>query len=155
MEEKQIYDIIMADDLQKSLDENLEYLFLFIPELMDLVGIPVLKNDSSYDRLQKCFHCLLFSVKDFEVRMALLLQDLYITDNRHLSPSNYAKKILQRLHFSCNSIFDICLILEHPSQNLNFSLQEKVLAFKDAKKKEQERYYHSLQNKSKVLKRIQ
>ena len=46
---QKIYDIIMADDVKKSIEDNLEDLFFFIPELMDLVGIPAVKKDYSYD----------------------------------------------------------------------------------------------------------
>lgn len=158
---QKIYDIIMADDVKKSIEDNLEDLFFFIPELMDLVGIPAVKKDYSYDEFHKCVGALEFAPKDFEIRMAILLFDIGLSelnnlnnnkDKRELSVK-VARKILDRLYFSYNEIQRILLLIDNQKNIDDDILNDKRLKCVEAIQNEIGAHYNLVKSRVKTLKK--
>ena len=122
----EIYDILMADDVVESINDNRELLLSKIPELAAMFNF---EHHHPYHYLNVWNHTLLAlksSQKDFEVRLALLLHDIgkpfcYQVDNgiRHYKGHNeisyrISKRIFKRLNLNDKTQYNILeLILKH------------------------------------------
>lgn len=137
-------EILMADDVLESINDNTEYLFNIIPELSYIRGFEHKHPQHHLDVYEHTLYAISLSEKDFDVRLALLLHDLgkpfsYIEgDIRHFKghPAKSAKiaeRILTRLGFDCKYIKEICYLVKYhdtPINDLqienNYSLTEKL-----------------------------
>ena len=117
-------DILLADDVVKSIQDHLDYLLEIIPELQYMIGF---EHHHPHHHLDVWNHTLLalsLSSKDFDTRLCLLLHDIgkpfsYQDDEvRHFYghakvSSDMAKPILKRLGYEDYYIQTICTLIEH------------------------------------------
>ena len=71
-----IYSILMSDDVVEALKNNKEELLKIIPELKEEIGF---EHNHPHHHLDVWNHTLLavgMSIKDFDIRLALLLHDI-------------------------------------------------------------------------------
>ncbi len=149
---KQLENILNSDDVIKSIEENLDKLLLIIPEIKSMIGF---KHNHPHHHLDVWHHTLLalfLSVKNFEIRLVLLLHDIgkpfCFTDGevRHFKnhpevSKNISKKILNRLGYDKDFINEVCyLIGEHDTKitqeeiekNYNLSYKRYLIQWADA-----------------------
>lgn len=117
-------EILMSNDVVKSINENLDYLLDIIPEIKAMINF---EQNHPHHHLDVWNHTLLalsLAKKDYDVRLALLLHDIgkpfsYQDEEvRHFR--NHAKiseliskNILQRLGYDNSYITHICYLIEH------------------------------------------
>jgi len=117
-------EILMSDDVVKSINDNLNYLLDIIPEIKPMINF---EQNHPHHHLDVWNHTLLalsLSNKDYDVRLSLLLHDIgkpfsYQDEEvRHFR--NHAKiselisrNILQRLGYNNSYIAYICYLIEH------------------------------------------
>lgn len=116
--------ILLEDDVLKSITENLDYLLQLIPELKYMIGF---EHKHPHHHLDVWNHTLLalsLSKKDFDIRLCLLLHDIgkpfsYQEDGairhyfNHPKVSSYISRlILSRLGYDINYINKICYLIE-------------------------------------------
>lgn len=119
--------ILMADDVEKSIRNQLPILLKIIPEVQDMIGF---EHNHPHHHLDVFEHTLLAlsrSPQDFEIRLVLLLHDIgkphsYQDEeirhfrNHSLVSSEISRKIFERLEFDNDEIEEMCtLIKEHDS----------------------------------------
>lgn len=75
MKEK-LYNILMKDDVVKSINDNLDDLLSLIPELKDMLGFEHKHPHHHLDVWNHTLHALSLSEKDFIIRLVLLLHDI-------------------------------------------------------------------------------
>ena len=117
-------DILLKDDVLKSITDNLDYLVKIIPELKYMIGF---EHKHPHHHLDVWNHTLLalsLSKKDFDIRLCLLLHDIgkpfsYQDDGdirhykNHSKVSSYISRlILSRLGYDINYINKICYLIE-------------------------------------------
>ena len=123
---EKIYNILMTDNINNSIEENLGELLFLIPELKQMMGFEHKHPHHHLDVWDHTVYALTLSMLDFDVRLALLLHDIgkphsYQDDGeiRHFKghpkeSKKMSKKILKRLGFNDLYSKKICyLILKH------------------------------------------
>lgn len=127
-----IEEILLKDDVVKSINDNMDYLLKIIPEIKSMIGF---KHNHPHHHLDVWNHTLLalsLSKKDFDIRLVLLLHDIgkpfsYQDEEvrhfrNHASVSaNMSKNILKRMGFDEEYINYICSLI----QNHDTSFLEK------------------------------
>lgn len=146
MGKDKLYDILVVDDVVKSINENLDYLLELIPELKSMIGF---EHKHSYHHLDVWNHTLLalsYSPNDFYIRVVLLLHDIgkpfsyQEGDIRHFKghprvSANMSFIILNRLGFESDEILKLCnLIEEHDNlitnEEIDNNLETTIIKFK-------------------------
>ena len=132
-------EILLTDDVVKSINDNLDYLLALIPEIKFMIGFP---HNHPHHHLDVWNHTLLalsLSNKDFDIRLTLLLHDIgkpfsYQDEevrhfyNHQVISTNISKEILYRLGYSEDYIRYICyLILNHDHPISNKLIDEDYL----------------------------
>lgn len=117
-------DILLEDDILKSIEENLDYLLDIIPELKYMIGFLHKHPHHHLDVWNHTLLALSLSKNDFDIRLCLLLHDIgkpfsYQEDGdirhykNHPKVSSYiARLILSRLGYDINYINKICYLIE-------------------------------------------
>ena len=119
--------ILLADDIVKSIKENIDYLVEIIPEIKSMFNFPHNNPNHHLDVWNHTLLALSISDKDFDIRLCLLLHDIgkphsYQDDEvrncRHFW--NHPKKseeisrvILKRLGYDEDYINYICYLILH------------------------------------------
>ena len=116
-------EILLSDDVVKSINKNMDYLLQIIPEIKYCIGF---EHNHPHHHLDVWNHILLalsLSEKDFDIRLCLLLHDIgkpfsYQDEKiRHFRnhpkvSSKMSKKILYRLGYDEDYINYICYLIE-------------------------------------------
>ena len=117
-------DILLSDDIVKSINDNLDYLLGIIPEIKYMIGF---EHKHPHHHLDVWNHTLLalsLSKKDFDVRLTLLLHDIgkpfsYQDEEvRHFRnhpkvSANITKEIMNRLGFDEEYTNYICNLIRN------------------------------------------
>ena len=139
-------EILLSEDVVKSINDNIDYLLEIIPEIKKMIGFEHKNPHHHLDVFNHTLLALSLSKNDFDVRLCLLLHDIgkpysYQETNdgfRHyynhqIVSSNMSKDILKRLGYEEEYIKYICyLIKQHDSPitskqiNENFELCLKL-----------------------------
>lgn len=119
-------DILLSDNVVESINNNLDYLTLLIPEIKYMIGFEHKNKYHNLDVWEHTLKAISISNKDIDVRLTLLLHDIgkphsYQEDgefrhykNHNVVSSNMSKIILKRLGYDNEYIEKICyLILMH------------------------------------------
>jgi tRNA nucleotidyltransferase (CCA-adding enzyme) len=128
-------DILMSDDVEKSINENLDYLLSIIPELKPMMGFEQKHPHHHLDVWNHTLLALSLSDKDFDIRLSLLLHDIgkplsyQEGEVRHYKghpkmSSKIARKILKRLNYDENYIEYICFLIKEHDSPINDKLIE-------------------------------
>ena len=119
-----LQEILLSDDIVKSINDNMDELLLTIPEIKYMIGF---EHKHPHHHLDVWNHTLLalsLSEKDFDIRLCLLLHDIgkpfsYQDEEvRHFKnhpkvSANMSKIILKRLGFDEDYINYICYLIEN------------------------------------------
>lgn len=121
-----LYSILMADDIVKSINNNIEYLKNIIPEIEPMIGFDQKNPDHHLDVWNHTLLALSLSKKDFDIRLILLLHDISkptcnieVDGVRHypnhgVMSGKIAYEVLKRLNFKEDYINEICYyIINH------------------------------------------
>ena len=120
-------DILMQEDVVKSIRDNYDSLIDIIPEIESMVGFDHKHPHHHLDVFEHTLLALSRAPHDFEIRLVLLLHDIgkpYSCQEgevRHfkghpLVSCNMSNEILKRLNFNDEEIKELCyLIKEHDS----------------------------------------
>ena len=135
--------ILMADDVEKSVRNQIDVLLKIIPEIKDMIGFEHNHPHHHLDVFEHTMLALSRAPQDLEIRLVLLLHDIgkphsyQDEDVRHfrnhaLVSSQISREILERLEFEDDEIEEMCtLIKEHDfyisEQDIR---QDKLLAQK-------------------------
>ena len=125
-----LQEILLTDDIHKSINDNMDDLLLTIPEIKYMIGF---EQNHPHHHLDVWNHTLLalsLSEKDFDIRLCLLLHDIgkpfsYQDEEvRHFRnhakvSANMSKEILRRLEFDDNYINYICYLIEQHDTPIN------------------------------------
>ena len=112
----------MNDDIAQSINDNLDYLLKVIPEVKFMVGFEHKHPHHHLDVQNHTLYALSFSLKDFKVRMSLLLHDIgkpfsFIEGEVRNFPDHPCVSmqqfyvILKRLEFNDEKICKLCYLL--------------------------------------------
>lgn len=118
-----MYDILMNDNVVESINENLGTILMLIPELKPTIGFEHKHPHHHLDVWDHTLYALGQSIKDFDVRLTLLLHDIGKPHSyqekdgiRHFKghpkeSKKMTKKILKRLGF--NNLYNkkICYLV--------------------------------------------
>lgn len=137
-------DILMADDVCKSINDNIDFLLDLIPEIKPCIGF---KHNHPHHHLDVWNHTLLalsMAPMDFEIRLVLLLHDIgkpfsYQEDNGIRHFHGHPKKsmeismiILERLGYPQDFSHEVLELIERHDTPMseddikfNYSLSEK------------------------------
>ncbi len=141
MDKEKIYNILMSDDVLKSINDNLDYLFSVIPELKFMVGFEHKHPHHHLDVWNHTLYALSLSLKDFDVRISLLLHDIgkpfsfidgevrHFPNHPYVS-SEMAYVILKRLNFDDDEINKICYLIkmhDTPIKDEEINNDEKLM----------------------------
>ena len=119
-----LQEILLTDDIVKSINDNMDDLLLIIPEIKNMIGF---EHNHPHHHLDVWNHTLLalsLSENDFDIRLCLLLHDIgkpfsYQDEEvRHFRnhaavSANMSKIILKRLGFDDGYIKYVCYLIEH------------------------------------------
>ena len=119
--------ILLADDIVKSIKENIDYLVEIIPEIKSMFNFPHNNPNHHLDVWNHTLLALSISDKDFDIRLCLLLHDIgkphsYQDDEvrncRHFwnhpkKSEEIARVILKRLGYDEDYINYICYLILH------------------------------------------
>ena len=119
-----LQEILLSDDVVKSINDNIDDLLLIIPEIKYMIGF---EHNHPHHHLDVWNHTLLalsLSEKDFDIRLCLLLHDIgkpfsYQDEEvRHFRnhakvSSNMSREILKRLEFDDEYIEYICYLIKN------------------------------------------
>lgn len=105
-----LQEILLSDDVVKSINDNIEYLLTIIPEIKNMIGFDQNHPHHHLDVWNHTLLALSLSKNDFDIRLSLLLHDIgkpfsYQDEEvrhfkNHASVSaGMSKKILSRLNF--------------------------------------------------------
>lgn len=139
----ELYDILISDDVVKSINDNLDIVLDLIPEIKDMIDFP---QNHPHHHLDVWNHTLLAlenSPKDFDVRIALLLHDIgkphsYQDEEiRHFRGHPEVSEIisfniLKRLGFSSEKINKLCYIIKNHDKIIS---EDDIKTDKDLEKK--------------------
>jgi len=119
-----LYEILTANNIVESINNNIDYLLSLIPEIRYMIGF---KHNHPHHHLDVWNHTLLalsLSENNFEIRLVLLLHDIgkpfsyqdeeirHFHNHANVS-SNMAKTILTRLNYPENFINKICYLIKY------------------------------------------
>ena len=118
-----LQEILLTDDIVKSINDNMDDLLLIIPEIKNMIGF---EHNHPHHHLDVWNHTLLalsLSEKDFDIRLCLLLHDIgkplsYQDEevrhfkNHEIISSEIAEKVLKRLCYNDDYIKYICHLIE-------------------------------------------
>lgn len=126
MENKEkINDILMQENIKDSIERNIEFLIMMIPEIRTMIGFDHRHPHHHLDVYGHTIEALNYSSSDLEVRMALLLHDIgkpfsyQEGEIRHFYrhpevSAQMTKQILERLEYDEDFINDVYyLVKEH------------------------------------------
>ena len=71
-----LYDILMSDNVVKTINGNLDILLEYIPEIKNIMNFNQKHPYHIYDLWNHTLVALSFSKKDYEIRLSLLLHDI-------------------------------------------------------------------------------
>jgi tRNA nucleotidyltransferase (CCA-adding enzyme) len=120
-----IYNVLMSDDVENTIKENQEELLKIIPELKDEIGFDHKHPHHHLDVWNHTLLALSMSIKDFDIRLALLLHDIgkpfsYQEEEgiRHFEghpdvSEKITKKVLKRIGVKNNKIKEICYLIKY------------------------------------------
>ena len=119
-----LQEILLSDDIVKSINDNEDELLFIIPEIKHMIGF---EHNHPHHHLDVWEHTLLalsLSEKDFDIRLCLLLHDIgkpfsyqdgevrYFKNHPKVS-AEMSKEILQRLGFDEDYSEYICYLIEN------------------------------------------
>ena len=118
-----LQEILLSDDIVKSINDNMNYSLFSIPEIKSMIGF---KHNHPHHHLDVWNHTLLalsLSEKDFDIRVSLLLHDIGKPfsfqegeirhfKNHPIVSAKMSEKILKRLGFDDDYINYICYLIE-------------------------------------------
>ena len=121
---EKIYDILMDDNVVNKINENLGTLLMLIPELKPIIGFEHRHPHHHLDVWDHTLCALSNSIKDFDIRLVLLLHDIgkpfsyqekegirHYKNHPKVS-KEISKRILKRLEFKDTYIEEICNLIE-------------------------------------------
>ena len=119
-----LYNILMDNDVVSSINNNLDSLLYFIPEINSMIGFMHKHPDHHLDVWNHTLNTLKLSEQDYEIRLVLLLHDIgkpySFTEGEVRHFHNHAKmsylissKILERLNFEDNFKKEILYLIKH------------------------------------------
>lgn len=117
-------EILLSDNIVKSINDNLDYILKIIPEIKYMIGFDHRHPHHHLDVWNHTLLALSISPCNLEIRLALLLHDIgkpfsyQDGDIRHFhnhpNISEYmSREILNRLEFNCVNIDDICSLIKY------------------------------------------
>ncbi len=121
---KAIEKILLSDDILKSINDNINILFKYIPEIKFMIGFAHNHPHHHLDVWNHTLYALSLSQCDFDIRLTLLLHDIgkpfSYQDGEvrhfkgHPKVSSYISRlILNRLGFEFQYINKICYLVEN------------------------------------------
>ena len=126
MENKEILnEILIGDDVVGNIRQNIQHLTLIIPEICDMIGFEHKHPHHHLDVWNHTIYALSLSIKDFDIRLSLLLHDIgkpfsYQEQDgiRHFhghadKSEKISKKILKRLGFNKQKIKEISSLIKY------------------------------------------
>lgn len=124
MSKEIIINILTEEDVLQSINDNLDILLKYIPELRFMIGFEHKHPHHHLDVWHHTLYALSLSKNDFYIRIALLLHDIgkpfcyQEGDIRHFKghpkvSSMMANEILYRLSFDDNFIQEICYLISN------------------------------------------
>lgn len=126
-----LYNILMSDDVVKEINSNFNELIELIPEIKSMVGFEHKHPHHHLDVWEHTMYALSLSVKDFDVRLSLLLHDIgkpfsYNEEdgirhfhNHPIMSEEMSKKILTRLGFDNKYVERICYLVKYHDTPIN------------------------------------
>ena len=120
-----LQEILISDDVVKTINDNIDYLLNIIPEIKYMIGFDQNHPHHHLDVWNHTLLALSLSKKDFDVRLVLLLHDIgkpfsYQDEevrhfkNHAVVSARMSKEILKRLSFDSNYVdYIYSLILNH------------------------------------------
>ena len=123
MKKERIKEILMKDDIVSSIRNNFEELTVLIPEIKDMVGFEHKHPQHHLDVFEHTLLALSMSVKDFEIRLVLLLHDIGKPHScqdgeiRHFKnhpagSREISEVVLKRLGFEGEEFDELCYLIE-------------------------------------------
>ena len=123
MIKEQLKEILMSEDVVKSINNNIDELLTIIPEIRDMMGFEHKNPQHHLDVWEHTLLSLSFSPVDFKLRLILLLHDIGKPHScqdgeiRHfkghqIASSEIAEKILTRLKFNKEEIEEMCYLIK-------------------------------------------
>ena len=115
--------ILMEDDVVSSIRNNFEELVSLIPEVKDMIGFDHKHPQHHLDVFEHTLLALSMSVKDFEIRLVLLLHDIGKPHScqegeiRHFKnhpavSREISEVVLKRLGFEGEEFDELCYLIE-------------------------------------------
>ena len=130
-----LQEILLTDDIVKSINDNMDDLLLIIPEIKNMIGF---EHNHPHHHLDVWNHTLLalsLSENDFDIRLCLLLHDIgkpfsyqdeeirHFKDHAKVS-SYMSRNILKRLNYDDNYIDYLCYLILYHDTPINNELIE-------------------------------
>lgn len=130
-EKQELENILLKDDIEKSIEENKEMLLAIIPELNDIIGFEHNHPHHHLDVWQHTLCALSYSKPYFDLRLCLLLHDIgkpysYQEDDvRHFkghptASSNISRNVLNRLGYEKDYVEKMCFLIENHDNPLTY-----------------------------------
>ena len=146
MDREKLYNILICDDVVGAINDNLEYILRIILELKDMIGFEHRHPHYHLDVWNHTLLALSYSLKDFDIRLVLLLHDIRKPhcyqdgEIRHFRghPKTSAKisfNILKRLKFNDDEIFKLYYLIERhdmliTNEEITNNVELAILRFK-------------------------
>ena len=118
-----LYEILTANDILSSIENNLDYLLEIIPEIRYMIGFEHKHPHHHLDVWNHTLYALSMSENDFEIRLCLLLHDIgkpfsyQEGEVRHFKghakvSAIMSEDILTRLEFDKKFIDEVCYLIK-------------------------------------------
>ena len=122
-------EILTSNNIVESINNNMDYLLVLIPELKSIIKFPHKNPRHHLDVWNHTLYALSFSENDFEIRLCLLLHDIgkpfsYQDEEvRHFhghakKSSEIARIILNRLNYNEEYIEYICYLIKNHDKKI-------------------------------------
>ena len=119
-------EILLSEDVVKSINDNIDYLLEIIPEIKKMIGFEHKNPHHHLDVFNHTLLALSLSKNDLDIRLCLLLHDIgkpysyqetsdgfrHFYNHPKIS-AQMSKSILERLGFEEDYIKYICYLIEH------------------------------------------